>query len=119
MDTPVHDRLDQGPQVLVLHSPLALQEPAAVTAENHGLVLQVTLTTLVAYGAVQWMVDLHSTAAGQNVEMLLGGGGWVPRGRSGKSGSSELCCGHSSHDMRTTTLLMVSCSPTNGVLHPY
>lgn len=40
LDTAGHDGLDEGTNVLVLHSSLALQEAAPVTAKLHGLVLQ-------------------------------------------------------------------------------
>lgn len=54
----IHDSLDQGSQVLVIHSTFVLHKPAAVRAEDHGLVLEVTLSSLVADGAIQRVVHL-------------------------------------------------------------
>jgi hypothetical protein len=62
MYTSVHDSLDQGPQILVLHSSLHLNEAAPVTAILHGLVLQITLPTLITNWAVKRMVDLQNKA---------------------------------------------------------
>eukprot|EP00955_Chlamydomonas_euryale_P073018 361603-Chlamydomonas_euryale.AAC.21 len=60
----VHDRLDQGADILVLHRPLALHEARPVGAEDHGLVLQVALAALVADWAIKWVVNLRKRGAG-------------------------------------------------------
>jgi hypothetical protein len=50
--------LHQWSDVLVLDSSLASQlvEASAIGSISHALILQITLTALVANGAVQWMV---------------------------------------------------------------
>jgi hypothetical protein len=55
-------RLDQRPQVLVVNGALHLGESATVAAKDHRLVLQVAFAALIADGAVQRVVDLHSKA---------------------------------------------------------
>ena len=79
MDTPGHHGLHQGPEVLVLHGPLAQEvvvgEPGPVRAEGHALVLQVALPALVADGAVQGVVhqqELHHALTGLTGEVGLG-----------------------------------------------
>lgn len=62
MYTSVHDSLDQWTQVLVLHSSLHLNEAASVTAILHGLVLQITLPTLITNWAIKRMIDLQNKA---------------------------------------------------------
>ena len=62
MYTSIHDSLDQGTQVLVLHSSLHLDEAAPVAAILHGLVLQITLPTLITNWAIKRMVDLQNKA---------------------------------------------------------
>jgi len=62
MYTSVHDSLDQGTQVLVLHSSLHFNEAAPVTAILHGLILQITLPTLITNWAIKRMVDLQNEA---------------------------------------------------------
>ena len=57
MDAPVHDRLDQRADVLVLDGALVLLVAAGVDAVGHGLVLQVALAALVADRAVERVVD--------------------------------------------------------------
>ncbi len=62
MYTSVHDSLDQRTQVLVLHSSFHLNKAAPVTAILHGLVLQVTLPTLITNWAIKRMIDLQNKA---------------------------------------------------------
>ena len=57
VDAAVHGRLDQRPQVFLLHRPLVLLEARAAEAVGHGLVLQVALAALVADRAVERVVD--------------------------------------------------------------
>ena len=49
-----------------------VHKSASVTTKCHGLVLQVTLSTLVTYGAVQWMIHQqklhHSLPGGNNTD---------------------------------------------------
>ncbi len=57
LDAARHGRLDERPQVLLLHRALVLGEARAADAEGHGLVLQVALPALVADRAVERVVD--------------------------------------------------------------
>lgn len=70
MNAAVHDSLDQGSKVLVIHCALVLHEAAAVTSKDHCLILEVTLTTLVTDGAVQGVIDLWSKDKHMTGEML-------------------------------------------------
>lgn len=49
-----------------------VHKSASVTTKCHGLVLQVTLSTLITYGAVQWMIHQqklhHSLPGGNNMD---------------------------------------------------
>lgn len=61
--------LDQRSNILVLNSTLSarLVEAASVRTISHALILQVTLATLVANGAVQWVIgqqELHDAFTG-------------------------------------------------------
>ena len=67
MDAAVHDGLHQRPDVLVIHRALALHEPAAVAAKDHGLVLQVALAALIADGAVQRVIDLRGEVSSRPI----------------------------------------------------
>ena len=58
--------LDQWSDILVLNRTLAahLMKPSSIRTISHTLILQIALATLVANGAVQWMVrqqKLHHT----------------------------------------------------------
>src|SRR5262249_36452872 len=57
VDAPIHDGLDQNPDILVLDRALVLLESAGIDAVGHGLVLQVAFSALVADRAVERMVD--------------------------------------------------------------
>ena len=57
VDTAGHDSLDQGPEVLIGHHALVLVVAADITPKGHRLVLQVTLTALVANRAIEGMID--------------------------------------------------------------
>ena len=93
MDTSGHDSLDEWTNVLVLHRSLAAKlvvcEPRPVRAEGHGLVLQITFSTLeeevktlliqqsdlVADGAVKGVVDqeeLHHSLSSFSREVGVG-----------------------------------------------
>jgi len=68
LNTPVHGRLDEGPEVLVLDCTLASDfvETSTVGTISHGLVLQVTLSSLITNGAVKRVVgeqEFHDTLA--------------------------------------------------------
>jgi hypothetical protein len=69
VDASVHRRLDQGSNVLVLNSTLAANfvESATVGAVSHGLILEITFTSLVANRAVKRVVgeqEFHDTLTG-------------------------------------------------------
>ena len=73
MYTSVHDSLNQGAQVLVLHSSLHLNETAPVAPILHGLVLQITLPTLITNWAIQRMIDLQNKAESDVCRAAMGG----------------------------------------------
>lgn len=58
MNTTSHDSLDQGSQILILYSPFTsgFRESGSVTSVGHGLILQITFTTLIAHGAIERMI---------------------------------------------------------------
>jgi hypothetical protein len=57
MDAPSHDGFDEGSTVLVFHPSLAFKEAASVGTKGHGLVLKVTLSSLITNGTIQRVVE--------------------------------------------------------------
>lgn len=57
LDATGHVRCDQGPEVFILHRAFALVVTGQVTTKSHREVLELTLTALVADGAIQRVVD--------------------------------------------------------------
>src|SRR5262249_56921694 len=56
VDAPIHDGLDQNPDILVLDRALVLLESAGIDAVGHSLILQVAFSALVADRAADRMV---------------------------------------------------------------
>jgi hypothetical protein len=56
LDAPGHDGLDKWAKVLVHDGSLHLSEATSVSPKSHGLVLQVTLSSLITDGAIEWVV---------------------------------------------------------------
>ena len=66
-NAPRHVGFDQRPQIQILGCSLGLAETRKIDAISHGLILQITLTALIADRAIKRMVDqqeLHHTLTG-------------------------------------------------------
>mmetsp|Transcript_12376 Transcript_12376/g.24882 ORF Transcript_12376/g.24882 Transcript_12376/m.24882 type:complete len:299 (-) Transcript_12376:312-1208(-) len=64
MNTSGHHRLHQRPEILILNRPLHLCKPAPIRPKHHGLILQITLPTLIANRTIERMIrqqKLHHT----------------------------------------------------------
>jgi len=57
LNTARHDRVDQRTHIFVVHGAFILFETRGIAAIAHGLVLQITLTTLIANRAIQRVIN--------------------------------------------------------------